>query len=102
MLVTSKHGQEYQCKYLSHHEKSSRDKEEEKVAEEKGVVELLQPMRKAPCLLKVVVFCHAVNIALCFLSTFHSTLSMIMAFENRCLAGVSSCLFSCPPIDDCC
>ena len=52
-MVTSRHGQQYQCNYPTHQEQKQQKEEEEKIALETGVVELLKPMSKGPCLLKV-------------------------------------------------
>ena len=54
MFLASKFGQQYQCTYQ---EKSLEDelkqKEEEKVAMEMGIAELLKPMENGPCLINV-------------------------------------------------
>ena len=51
--MTSRHGQQYQCNYPTHQEQKQQKEEEEKIALEMGVVELLKPMAQEPCLLKV-------------------------------------------------
>lgn len=53
VLVTSRHGQHYQCTYPNLIEQERRKEEEEKAAVESGVLELLKPMEKGPCLIKV-------------------------------------------------
>jgi hypothetical protein len=53
ILVTSKHGQQYQCSYPTHQEQKQQKEEEEKIALETGVVELLKPIASQPCMLKV-------------------------------------------------
>ncbi|KAL8570966.1 hypothetical protein ACOMHN_037826 [Nucella lapillus] len=52
ILVTSRHGQQYQCNYPTHQEQKQQKEEEEKIALETGVVELLRPLSQQSCLLK--------------------------------------------------
>ncbi|XP_076456317.1 protein OS-9-like isoform X2 [Babylonia areolata] len=52
IVVTSRHGQQYQCNYPSHQEQKQQKEEEEKMALETGVVELLRPLSQQPCLFK--------------------------------------------------
>ena len=53
-MVTSKHGQKYQCSYPTHQDRKQQKEEEEKLALEKGVLELLKPITvQQPCMLKV-------------------------------------------------
>lgn len=51
--VTSKHGQIYRCIIPSQMEAEKQKEEEEKIAMEAGVPELLKPMESGPCLFKV-------------------------------------------------
>ena len=48
--LSSRYGQMYQCSYQ---QKDSKREEEEKIALETGVLELLKPMSDAPCLVQV-------------------------------------------------
>ncbi|GFO39434.1 protein os-9-like [Plakobranchus ocellatus] len=50
--VTSKYGQQYQCTFPDHTSEEKRKEEEEKMAMETGIVEMLKPMGNAPCLFK--------------------------------------------------
>lgn len=51
--MTSKHGQIYRCIIPSQMEAEKQKEEEEKIAMEAGVPELLKPMESGPCLFKV-------------------------------------------------
>ena len=53
VTLTTKFGQQYQCSYPNQAEENAKQKEEEKEAEEIGIVELLKPMETGPCLLHV-------------------------------------------------
>ena len=51
--VTSKYGQNYQCTFPDHAEEEKRKEEEEKIAIETGIVEMLKPLGTKNCLFKV-------------------------------------------------
>ncbi len=53
VLMTSIYGQQYQCSYPDPHIKDEKEKEEEKAAEEAGILELLKPMESSPCIIYV-------------------------------------------------
>ena len=53
VYVTSKYGQQYQCTFPDHSSEEKRKEEEEKIAMETGIVEMLRPMSDKPCLFKV-------------------------------------------------
>ena len=53
MTVTNKHGQRYQCSYPNQLEENAKAREEEKEAEEIGIIDLLKPMETGPCLVHV-------------------------------------------------
>ncbi|KAH9514270.1 Protein OS-9 [Bulinus truncatus] len=50
--VTSKYGQQYQCTFLDHNSEDKKKEEEEKIAIETGIVEMLKPMGLKDCLFK--------------------------------------------------
>ncbi|KAK3796754.1 hypothetical protein RRG08_045762 [Elysia crispata] len=52
VYVTSKYGQQYQCTFPDHSSEEKRKEEEEKIAMETGIVEMLRPMSDKPCLFK--------------------------------------------------
>ncbi|XP_025080630.1 protein OS-9-like isoform X2 [Pomacea canaliculata] len=52
IVVTSRHGQQYQCTYPSTVEQEKQKEEKEKEALEKGVIQLLNPIGIGPCLIK--------------------------------------------------
>lgn len=54
IVVTSRHGQQYQCTYPSTVEQEKQKEEKEKEALEKGVIQLLNPIGIGPCLVKVI------------------------------------------------
>ncbi|KAH9504956.1 Protein OS-9 [Bulinus truncatus] len=66
--VTSKYGQQYQCTFLDHNSEDKKKEEEEKIAIETGIVEMLKPMGLKDCLLKInVIFSPAtVNVHILF------------------------------------
>lgn len=51
--LTSKYGQPYQCSFPNAVEHEKQKEEEERVAMETGIPDLLKPMESAPCLRKV-------------------------------------------------
>ncbi|XP_014662882.1 PREDICTED: protein OS-9-like isoform X2 [Priapulus caudatus] len=52
VLISSKHGQQYQCALPDTQVSIEKEKEDEKVATEIGISELLKPLSDAPCLIK--------------------------------------------------
>jgi len=53
ILVSSKYGQPYQCAYPDKAGDDKKEKEDEKIALEKGIPDLLRPMEESPCLIHV-------------------------------------------------
>ena len=52
IFMTSKHGQSYECSFpIIGAEQKKREKEEEQLAVETGISELLKPMEEGPCLI---------------------------------------------------
>ncbi|XP_013401270.1 protein OS-9 [Lingula anatina] len=50
MVLSSKHGQQYQCSFPDHSQQEKQKEEEEKIAIETGIPELLRPLENSPCL----------------------------------------------------
>ena len=53
VTLSTKFGQQYQCSFPNQAEENAKQKEEEKEAEEIGIVELLKSMEGGPCLFHV-------------------------------------------------
>lgn len=53
VYLQSKFGQQYQCSFPDHSQQEKQKQEEEKLAVEIGIPELLRPLETGPCLIKV-------------------------------------------------
>ena len=53
LTLTSKFGQAYQCIFQDRHHDEQKEQEEEKVAMETGIPDLLKPIADGPCLMHV-------------------------------------------------
>jgi hypothetical protein len=53
LMMKSKYGQEYHCSYIDRRHEEQREMEEERVAMETGIPDLLKPMEDRPCLIHV-------------------------------------------------
>lgn len=53
LLISSRHGQQYQCNLPDIQVTIDKEKTEEKIAIDIGIPELLKPLTDAPCLVKV-------------------------------------------------
>ena len=56
IVLSTKHGQQYQCSYRDKKMDDEREEQEQKLAKETGISELLKPLEEGPCLIAVSCF----------------------------------------------